>query len=493
MNFLFTKHLLPLVAFLLFLATYTTANGSNSMMKGYSLEKGEWVSIESVDLRQPTITEQNAFDFLFDVDRNKELLKSEDYRFLLAQSLVNQGKIKELVAIDSYIFKEIGVCEYLLKALDQASELAAGLSDKNQKYFYSCLIDASIGGLKASVEEQQKWYASAYKKHLLIDPKTEEFRQTELVGLASQAMALSLSGKTEEAEKVFLQGIARIDESKVREEDYYLLFKYIHFLVETKAYDKIDKWLSYSLSLAKTGNEAYYKTLTYYHLVLLKAKQGLAEASAQYLRDYQLSKVQLSSKELVRIAFVESKYYDYGNTAFVKQDKGIMAFSGLAILIIGAVVGTSVYLQRYGKRAELPLEEEVEPERLVGWSIVPQDALEASLYDIAPSETIVELKAAPVEDISDLKKMAENNDPLFMKKFKQFFRDFAECVRTKAETPLNLAELEVCAYTKLGYTTKEVAYYRGDSIRSVENRKYRIRRKLNLPRDVDFTDWVLTA
>lgn len=493
MNLLFAKHLLPLMAFLLFLASNIVANGANSTVKGNYIENREKVLIESFGIAGLTVVEQKAFDFLFDVDRNKELLKSEDYRSILAQSLVNHGRIKDFVVIDSYIFKEIGVSEYLLDVLERSSELVARLSDDNQKLFYSCLIDASIAGLKSSVEEQRKWYANAYGHYRLIDKKTEEFKLIQSIGLASHALASALSQKTGEAERLFLRGIDQINEEKISEDDYYLLFKYIHFLIENKAYDKLGKWLNYTLYLAESGHDAYYKTLAYYHLVLLKVKQGLPDVSAQYLREYQLSKIQLSSQELVRIAFVESNYYDFGNSTFVKEDKGIMAFGGLAFLIIGAAIGASVYLCRYGKRAELVLDREVESKEGVGWSIISPNTLEISSCDVGDNDPIVELNVAPVEYISDLKKMAENNHPLFMKKFKQFFRDFAECVGKKAETPLNLAELEVCAYTKLGYTTKEVAYYRGDSIRSVENRKYRIRRKLNLPRDVDFTDWVLTA
>ncbi|TDQ78004.1 helix-turn-helix transcriptional regulator [Sphingobacterium yanglingense] len=493
MNLLFAKHLLPLVPFLLFFTSNITANGADSVMKEDYSEKREQVPIESLETGRGGIVEQNAFDFLFDVDRNKELLKSEDYRSLLAKSLINKDRIKDFAIVDSYIFKEIGVSEYLLDVLKRASELTAGLSDNNRKFFYSCLIDASIAGLKSSVEEQQKWYSSAYENYRSIDEKVEESRLSESIGITSHALANALSHKTIEADEVFLQGIAQINEEKVEDDDYFLLFKYIHFLAGNSAYDKVEKWLNYTLSLTKTGHDAYYKTLAYYNLVLLKVKQGLPDVSAQYLREYQLSKVQLNSQELVRIAFVESNYYDFGNTAVIKDDKGIMAFGGLAFLIIGAAIGASVYLCRYGKIVESALEKEIEPNESVEWSIASPNALETSYYDATDKESVVELKAAPVEYISDLKKMAENNDPLFMKKFKQLFRDFAECVGKKAETPLNLAELEVCAYTKLGYTTKEVAYYRGDSIRSVENRKYRIRRKLNLPRDVDFTDWVLTA
>lgn len=440
------------------------------------------------------ITAYNAFDFLLDVDRNKDLLKSKDYRSSLAKAFIEHDKIKELAVVDGYIFKETGLSNDLLKVLAESLGLVSQLPEGNQKSLYLCLIDASIAGLKTEAEDQKMHYANAYKWHRSIDRNTTEFEQTKLIGLVSQALSFSLAGDNTKAEKIFLHGIFLIDKDKAGENDYYLLFKYIAFLVENHAYDKVDKWLNHALTIAKEGNSNYYKALSYYHLVLLKIKQGFPDVSAQYLREYQLSKAKLNTQGIVRIAFVESSYYDFASTTFVKKDKGIAAFWGLAALIIASSVGTSLYVCRNTKVAKWKAHKIVRPDGIGKLSVlVPKNRIETGEICAVDDEPTQELSSMPVQYINDLKKMAENNDPLFMKKFKQFFRDFADYVGKEAETPLNLAELEVCAYTKLGYTTKEVAYYRGDSIRSVENRKYRIRRKLNLPRDVDFTDWVMTA
>ncbi|MBL1407283.1 helix-turn-helix transcriptional regulator [Sphingobacterium faecale] len=492
MNILSTRLVLLLFLSFLFFPC-GSAKGIDYVIHAGSVESKKNNPRNGSVIQEVIITSQNAFDFLLDVDRNKELLRAAEYRTTLAQSLINYGKIKELVMMDSYLFKEMGIDKYLSEVLEESTKLALTLPDSNQQRFYSCLIDASNAGLKIPLDDQRLLYTRAYKHYASIDESAKEFKMAKSIGQASQALSLFLSQHVAQAREVFLKAISDIDERNIEEADYYLVFRYINFLAQTKANDDIEKWLKYALSLAREEGNIFYQALSYYHFVLLKVQQGLPDTSAKYLREYQLCKVALSAKELVRISFVESGYYDFSSISLVKKDKGIATFFGLVLLIVAGTIGASAYVYNASKKEKLSIVKRITLDDPIALPDDSQKVVDLSPNNIVGNEMNWKRDAAGVEYISNLKKMAENNDPLFMQKFKQFFRDFAEYVGKEAETPLNLAELEVCAYTKLGYTTKEVAYYRGDSIRSVENRKYRIRRKLNLPRDVDFTNWVLTA
>lgn len=96
-----------------------------------------------------------------------------------------------------------------------------------------------------------------------------------------------------------------------------------------------------------------------------------------------------------------------------------------------------------------------------------------------------------VQDIKELKLLAQQNDPSFMLKFHDHFHHFVAKLNELASPPgLNSAEMEICAYTKLHFSTKDIALHRNYSIRSVENKKYRIRKKLMLNADVDFALWI---
>ena len=95
-----------------------------------------------------------------------------------------------------------------------------------------------------------------------------------------------------------------------------------------------------------------------------------------------------------------------------------------------------------------------------------------------------------IENINELKSLAQQNDPSFILKFHEYFHFFVAGLDELASTTLNAAEMEICAYTKLQFSTKDIALYLKCSVRSVENRKYRIRKKLGLASDIDFILWI---
>ena len=52
------------------------------------------------------------------------------------------------------------------------------------------------------------------------------------------------------------------------------------------------------------------------------------------------------------------------------------------------------------------------------------------------------------------------------------------------------SELEFCALLRLNFETKEIARYTGFSVRAVESKKYRIRKKLKVSSDIDLNIWM---
>lgn len=94
------------------------------------------------------------------------------------------------------------------------------------------------------------------------------------------------------------------------------------------------------------------------------------------------------------------------------------------------------------------------------------------------------------KQIEELKVLAQQNSPSFMLIFHDYFHCFITRLNEVASSSLNHAEIEICAYFKIQFSTKDIALYLKCSLRSVENKKYRIRKKLNLGCDVDFELWM---
>lgn len=84
----------------------------------------------------------------------------------------------------------------------------------------------------------------------------------------------------------------------------------------------------------------------------------------------------------------------------------------------------------------------------------------------------------------ELYDLAMSRNSLFITYFKSQFPDFFENI-LKASPNIVSSELEVCALMKLNLSTKEIASATNSTIRAIENKKYRIRRKLNIPAETD--------
>ncbi len=81
------------------------------------------------------------------------------------------------------------------------------------------------------------------------------------------------------------------------------------------------------------------------------------------------------------------------------------------------------------------------------------------------------------------------NDVVFLEKFDFFFPEFKTKLSAMTEVPLNVAEQKLCAMLKLGFSTKQIAIYTNSTIKSVEGKKYRLRKKLDLSSTSDNKIW----
>ncbi|SHG55506.1 hypothetical protein SAMN05421866_0813 [Chryseobacterium oranimense] len=93
------------------------------------------------------------------------------------------------------------------------------------------------------------------------------------------------------------------------------------------------------------------------------------------------------------------------------------------------------------------------------------------------------------EDISQLLQMAKENDRTFYIIFKQVFPEFQNKLLS-INGELTAADLELCAYLKLNLQTKEIAMYKNNTVSSIDNKKSRLRKKLNLSSETNLYVWI---
>ncbi|MDR0262806.1 MAG: hypothetical protein LBJ04_06235 [Sphingobacterium sp.] len=90
---------------------------------------------------------------------------------------------------------------------------------------------------------------------------------------------------------------------------------------------------------------------------------------------------------------------------------------------------------------------------------------------------------------NSLIELAKSNNPEFLTLFKELYPEFIQALKALDPT-LRSTELEFCAMAFLNFSTKNIAEYTFVTIRAVQVRKNRLRKKFEIPSDADFNNWM---
>ena len=96
---------------------------------------------------------------------------------------------------------------------------------------------------------------------------------------------------------------------------------------------------------------------------------------------------------------------------------------------------------------------------------------------------------AKTEELKEIVQLAVENNPAFFVKFNEFDTEFSKKLLSIAPN-LVASEIEFCALLRLNFETKEIARYTKSSVRAVEGKKYRIRKKIEIPHGIDINIWM---
>src|SRR5690606_16237253 len=90
------------------------------------------------------------------------------------------------------------------------------------------------------------------------------------------------------------------------------------------------------------------------------------------------------------------------------------------------------------------------------------------------------------EEVAEL---AQINSPNFLSRFIEVYPEFYNYL-ISTYPDLTNADLKLCALMKLDYSTKEIAEITYSSIRTIQNRKYKLRKKFNLTPEENLNLWI---
>jgi tetratricopeptide (TPR) repeat protein len=149
----------------------------------------------------------------------------------------------------------------------------------------------------------------------------------------------------------------------------------------------------------------------------------------------------------------------------------------ILILIIGIIVFLFFFL---GKMLLKKRKDEIIVKRERDKLIFENTALEKEISSI-DNPTINEIELLVI--------LAKKDSSIFYVKFQEVFSNFNKRIVEIAPT-LVLSEMQLCAFLKLNFSTKEIAIFTKSSVESINQKKYRLRKKMNIPSDEDMNIWM---
>lgn len=94
------------------------------------------------------------------------------------------------------------------------------------------------------------------------------------------------------------------------------------------------------------------------------------------------------------------------------------------------------------------------------------------------------------DEIDEIYKLAETNSSLYFDKFCILFPNFKN-ILVNINPELNFSELHFCSLIKLNFDTKKIAQILNLTVRAVESKKYRLKRKLDLNTDINIHEFII--
>lgn len=111
-----------------------------------------------------------------------------------------------------------------------------------------------------------------------------------------------------------------------------------------------------------------------------------------------------------------------------------------------------------------------------------REEIEKELIDKEKQLENLETKVSDL--LHEVMNLAKENSEKFYPRFLDLYPNFEQKL-LEISPKLTKSELEFCALLKLNFSSKEIANYTFISVRTVQNKKYRLRSKLNIPNTTD--------
>jgi len=288
--------------------------------------------------------------------------------------------------------------------------------------------------------------------------------------------ALLDMNRNEEAEKylkIAHSQLKYIGENTFRSADYYAAKGDFEYHNKEKNKNYLDGALSsYSKALKisqKIGYLWLIKEQLYPKIAQVYKDKKDSKKQALFLERGTELKENIDIKAATGLNELKQKIYDNRNKYDGDEPStGKLIIIGLSLLVLFITIVFLIYKRVNVKKNALLYIPKKNPEILSVMQI-----------EIEPENT----------SVTELLELLQKNDESFYIAFLKSFPDFGAKLLNINPT-MKPSDIEFCAMLKMNLDTKQIAQTKETSVKSVESKKYRLRKKLNIPSETDIYVWI---
>ncbi|MCT2563667.1 tetratricopeptide repeat protein [Chryseobacterium herbae] len=398
-------------------------------------------------------------------NKNNDIKKAFHYTDLIEKkNLITPDTDFEAVfyfyTIRSLLHQKLGERVAALKLLDEIADQV------KENPYYEYLLDWQYAGIYTEMNENNK-ALKAYKKAYL---NAKEYRKQRGRNTDKSKNKISNSYKTTAYLAGAYQKLGKMDSAKIYIEETLkdartmdeIGFQYIASIYAAEYYLKAEdfKKAQQHLWICKNIAMHHYKSENYQEgvitdLINLYEKTGEKDSADYYSR--QLLEIQNHNDAQNK---VQKDRLDKKRLA--EDGSKAMEVKTLIYLCIGLlVVLICIFMYFFYRKKGKEKEKGADP---------------------------IEIPAVQDNDLFDqVIVLAKENNPEFLTRFNDYCPGFSEKLVEAAQ--LKSSEIRFCAYLYLNFSTKDIAAYTYTSVRTVQTKKYRLRKKLNIPNDTEIYQW----
>lgn len=388
----------------------------------------------------------------------------------------NLGKEYSKLKTDNYHllaenYAELGLNEEAIQCYRKMIISSKTIPDKNKSIYNENIAYNDIASIyqrnKTSADSSYYYMAKIYKN--LHDYSDRDEKLNILLAKATAAMGIlnKTSGKKDSADYYMNQSIKQLPEKFTENSKIPYLFKHLTSVyVSQGQFGKAKKYADlYTVNSEKTKILSDLKS-AYKLNSEVSEKVNSDKQAYQYLKQYVTVNDSINKIDRNNSNKTFNKNLQEKNKQ-VKEEIKYSRFLLIIILIILTLgLGSYILIKHLRKKND-----------------------EKKIALIEKESQIIGLESKINTSFEEIISLAKNNSPHFLTRFRDVYPDFCNKI-IEIYPEIQNSELTFCAYLRLGFSTKEIANYTFVTPKTVQMKKYRIRKKLNLTSDKDISIWI---